>query len=252
MALSWTMDKIGPLARTVDDCQTVLAAMAGSDPADPTTLLARPFRSDERRTGFRFAELRGAAARVEPEVAANFRAAVDILATLGDVEEIDLPDLPYEEATAIVIQAEAAAAFEEFIESGNVRRLAAPEDRYGLLDGLTVPAVDYLRALRVRRVAGRALDAAIAPFDAIVAPTQPNVAPPIDEPFEPFAEGSAAPSLGGPGNLCGLPAITVPNGVGRLGLPTGLELMGRAGADGTVLATAAAFERAHAARSLTA
>ena len=245
MALSWTMDKIGPLARSVAASRTVLAAIAGADPADRTTLLARPFRPDERRAGFRFALLRGAAAGVEPEVAANFQASLDLLATLGDVEEIDLPDLPYDEAAAIVIQAEAAAAFEELIEAGEPRRLTAPEDRYGLLEGLTVPAVDYLRALRVRRVAGRALDAALAPYDAIVAPTQPRVAPPLAEPFDAWAEGSETRSLGGAGNLCGLPAVTVPNGTGSLGLPTGLELMGRAGADGTVLAAAEAFERAH-------
>jgi aspartyl-tRNA(Asn)/glutamyl-tRNA(Gln) amidotransferase subunit A len=248
MALSWTMDKIGPLALTADDCRSVLVAVAGADPEDPTTLLARPIQPDERRSGFRFAVLRGATEGVEPEVAANFRASVDLLSAFGDIEEIDLPDLPYDEAAAVVIQAEAAAAFEEFIASGAARRLTAPEDRYGLLDGLTLPAVDYLRALRVRRVAGRALDATLVPFDAVVAPTQPKVAPPLAEQFDSFAEGSETRSLGAAGNLCGLPAATVPNGAGRLGLPTGLELMGRAGSDGTVLAAAAAFERALADR----
>ena len=249
MALSWSMDKVGPLARTIDDARTVLAAIAGPDPADPTTLLARPLRGDGRRAGFRFAVLRGAAEGIEPEVAANFHAAVETLATLGCIDEIDLPEFPYDAAAAVIVQAEAAAAFEEFIASGAARQLSAPEDRYGLLDGLTVPAVDYLRALRIRRLAGRALDTTLASFDAVVAPTQPGVAPPIDESFGSFAEGAedaSVPSLGAAGNLCGLPAVTVPNGVGKLGLPTGLEFMGRAGADGTLLAAAAAFERAWA------
>ena len=110
-----------------------------------------------------------------------------------------------------------------------------------------MPAVDYLRALRIRRLAGRALDTVLASFDVVVAPTQPGVAPPIDEQFGSYAEGigaAAVRSLGAAGNLCGLPAVTVPNGVGKLGLPTGLEFMGRASADGTLLAAAAAFERA--------
>ena len=247
MALSWTMDKIGPLARGVADCRSILAAIAGPDPADPTTLLARPMQPDERRGGFRFAALADAAANVEPEVAANFARSLSILASLGTVTEVALPDLPYDEAATIVIEAEAAAAFEEFIVAGESRQLSAPEDRFGLLEGLTIPAVDYLRALRVRRVAGWAVDALLAPYDAIVAPTEAKVAPGISESIDAYFEGSGAASLSACGNLCGLPAVSVPNGTGRLGLPTGLEFMGRAGADGTAVAAAEAFDRALAA-----
>jgi aspartyl-tRNA(Asn)/glutamyl-tRNA(Gln) amidotransferase subunit A len=182
-----------------------------------------------------------------PRWPANFRAAVETLATLGSVDEIDLPEFPYEAAATVVIQAEAAGRVRGVHRVGAARQLSAPEDRYGLLDGLALPAVDYLRALRIRRLAGRALDTVLSSFDVVVAPTQPGVAPPIDEQFGSYAEGAddaTVRSLGAAGNLCGLPAVTVPNGVGKLGLPTGLEFMGRASADGTLLAAAAAFERA--------
>ncbi len=249
MALSWSMDKIGPLARSARDCAVVLAAIAGPDPSLPPGAPSDggprfpPSDGAAPASGFRVAILRGAADGAQPAVAANLAAALEVLREFATLEDVTLPDLPFAEAASIVIIAEGAAAFEDMIERGEVARLTAPEDRVGLLNGLALPAVDYLRALRIRRVAGRALDALLAPFDAVVAPTLLKVAPPLEMGLnEYFADQGDAPRLGAAGNLCGLPAVTVPSGFGERGLPTGLELMGRAFAEDRILAVADAFQ----------
>ncbi|CAN5725307.1 N/A [soil metagenome] len=242
MALSWTMDKIGPICRTAEDCSIALAVISGHDPEDPTTRQGWFEAGKSKREGYRFAVLENAAVDAQPAVRANFEASLEALESIGSLRPVSLPELPWDAAASLVVISEAASAFEEFILSDSAQELSAPEDRVGLLHGLTVPAVDYLRALRVRRIGSRALDDVLTGFDAIVAPTLPIVATPIDESFESWFAASRGPSLGGAGNLCGLPAITVPNGFGDRGLPTGLEFMGRAYDDGLVLGAAMRFQ----------
>lgn len=242
MALSWSMDKLGPMAHSAADCAVVLAAIAGHDPADPTSSV-RPFvPALDPAAGWRFAVLRGAAESAEPAVRENFMASLDVLAELGTLTEVDLPELPFNAAAQLVIIAEGAAAFEDLIDAGRTSELTAPEDRHGLLDGSVLPTVDYLRALRVRQLGGRALDALLAPFDAIVSPTLRQVASRLTARFSDDDAEDSGPSIDGAGNLCGLPAITVPNGFGERDLPTGLMFTGRAYADATILAAAQAFQ----------
>ena len=248
MALSWTMDKIGPMARSADDCGLVLAAIADPDSAGsargdrPPALGASTQVVSAPAGGFRFGVLRAAVAAADPAVAANAEAALAVLAEVGTLVDVELPDFPYAAAASVIVLAEAAAAFEDFIADGLAAGLAAPEDRVGLLDAQTLPAVDYLRALRLRRLAGCALDALLARYDAIVAPTLLFVAPPLSAPFASYFGRDAGPSLGAAGNLCGLPAITVPTGFGDRGLPTGLELMGRAFGEDRLLDAARAYQ----------
>ena len=134
MALSWTMDKLGPLARTAEDCGLVLAAIAGPDPADPSALdqrFAFPDRSSERKR-YRLGILRGTLEKTQPEVRRNFEESLHVLRDFADVEnELELPDYPYDAMASIVIDAEAASAFEPLFESGRITELTAPEDRIG-------------------------------------------------------------------------------------------------------------------------
>lgn len=243
MALSWTMDKIGPLARTAEECALVLAAMAGPDPVEPTTAASSPFAPPaDQADGFRFAVLKDGTEQAQPEIQANFEASLAELRAIGSLEEVALPDLPFDAAASVVINVEAASAFEEFNRDGHSAGLAAPEDRCGLFHAFAIPAVDYLRALRIRRLGSRQLEALLAAFDAIVAPTHLSVAPPIDQPFKPFFARHQGPRLGAAGNLCGVPSITVPNGFGERGLPTGIEFMGRAWGEDRVVAAAMALQ----------
>lgn len=236
MALSWSMDKIGPITRTVDDGAMVLDAIIETDGEDPTQ---HPM---SRNSDVRFAVLHGSTASAQPAVISNFENAVSVLRSIGNVDTIALPEFPYAAAASIIILAESASAFESFLDAGGAAELTASEDRYSLLPALTLPAVDYLRAVRMRRVAGRALDDSLAPYDAVVAPTVPVVAGPIDATFGSYFGSSAGPTLGAAGNLCGLPSVTVPNGFGEHGLPTGIEFMGRAFSDDRVIAAARAYQ----------
>jgi len=245
MALSWTLDKLGPMCRSAEDCGLVLAAIAGHDPADPSSShrdYAWPPAS-RRASGFRFGVLSDATTGTQPEVRANFEASLAVLEEIGTVEVVSLPDLPYNDVASIIIQGELAAAFEELMTSGDVRQLTAPEDRVNGLAALALPAHVYIRALRVRRLIGRAMDALTAGYDALVAPTLPTVASPIDQPFDRYFDRSNRPALGAAANVAGLPGIAVPNGFGERGLPTSLTLVGRAWGENDVLAAASAYQQ---------
>jgi aspartyl-tRNA(Asn)/glutamyl-tRNA(Gln) amidotransferase subunit A len=261
MALSWTMDKLGPMCRSADDCGLVLAAIAGPDPRDALTATApfayegahvatrasAPDRSSRRMT---IGVLRDATLGVQPEIAANFEATLEVLrgfATL--VPDVQLPDLPFNAAAETIVAAECASAFEELIESGRVRELTAPEDRWGGYAQTAVLAKDYLKALRLRGPMAAAVDAALAPYDCVVSPTTDTVSYPVDRPFAqawppvPMPDGARPVPLGGAANLVGLPGIAVPNGFGREGLPTSVLFTGRAFDEHRILAAAVELQR---------
>jgi aspartyl-tRNA(Asn)/glutamyl-tRNA(Gln) amidotransferase subunit A len=239
MALSWTMDKLGPLARTAEDCGLVLAAIAGPDPEDPSAMdrpFAFPDKSAERKR-YRLGIVKGTVEKTQPEVRRNFEESVRVLRDFAEVEEgLELPGYPYDEMASIVIDAEAASAFEPLVESGRITELTAPEDRIGGYSGQVVLAKDYIRALRVRRPAAAALDALLSRVDAIVAPTLPTVAWPIDAAFDKvYPDYPGGASIGGAANLCGVPGLFLMNGTGESGLPTSLQLTGRALGEGVLL-----------------
>lgn len=245
MALSWTMDKLGPLARTADDCGLVLAAMAGPDALDPTTLPERfTWPSSHVPLRFRLGILKGSRDKTQPEVLRNFEDSLSVLRGFAEiVEEVALPDYPYDAAAGTIIDAEAASAFEPLFQSGRIRELTAPEDRIGGYAGQVVLAKDYLRALRVRRPASEALQSVLSGFDAIISPTLPTVAWPIDRPFDQAYPGySGGTSIGGAANLAGMPGLFLMNGTGEGGLPTSLQFTGPAHGEAALLALGIRFQ----------
>ena len=255
MALSWTMDKLGPMCRTADDCGLVLQVIAGADERDPFAV-ARPYAYDGARTSRAGAKrpvlgiLKNATVGVQPEVAANFQASLRVLeqwATL--VPDVDFPDHPYNDAAEVIINAECASAFEDLLESGKVQQLRAAEDRWGGYPGTVVFAKDYLKALRLRQVMTAALDTALAPYDAVVAPTLETVSFPIAKAFDQawpavdVPDGTRVVPLGGAANIVGLPGVAVPNGFGREGLPTSIVFTASRFGENSVLAAAAEYQR---------
>ncbi len=250
MALSWTLDKLGPLARGAEDCALVLAAIAGPDPEDPTT--GETFRYRERssrRRRFRVGVLRHAAAGAEPEVEARFAEALSVLRDVADLDEdVPFPELPYREAVSLIVAAEGASALREIVESGKVRQLRDPADRLGGYAILATRAVDYIDAMRARVRMRKELDALLAGYDAVVAPTRGGVAPPIGRDFDAAAPGAPAATAPRPpatipaGNLAGLPALALPMGFGRDGLPVSLQLLGRAFSEETLVAIGSAYQ----------
>jgi Asp-tRNA(Asn)/Glu-tRNA(Gln) amidotransferase A subunit family amidase len=246
MALSWTMDKLGPLARTAEDCGLILSVIAGPDPLDPTTL-SEPFAaiqpsSSQKR--IRVGVLRGTRDKTQPEVVKNFERSLTVLKDYADViDDLELPDLPFDEAASIIIDAEAASAFEPLFESGRITDLTAPEDRLGGYAGQVLLAKDYLRALRVRRPASVALDKLLSGVDAVAAPALPTVAWPIDTPFDKvYPSYPGGTNISGAANLCGVPGLFMMNGTGEAGLPTSLQLTGRAGTERALLSAGMQYQ----------
>ena len=242
MALCWTLDKLGPLALTANDCGLVLEAIAGPDSADPTAS-ERPYRyevADRRR--FRFGVIPGVTDGCEEAVTANFRRSLDELRKIGTVEEVALPDLPYEQITRTILQVEAVSAFEDLIESGRIAELTAPEDRFTPYAREAILAHDYLKAVRLRGVMAREIDRVISGYDALVAPGRINEAPRLGQEFRSGIRATAKDVTGAVGNGAGLPAVCVPNGVGARGLPTSLQFMGRAWEENRVLDAARAYQ----------
>ena len=246
MALCWTLDKLGPMGRTADDCAIVLAAIAGRDPQDESTV-AREFAYERRAEAgkpLRVAVPKGVVEKVQPEVRANFDKALETLK--GSIEvtrDVEWPDLPWGPAVSAIVGAEGASAFLELIESGRVKELKCPKDRHGGYGGTLIPAVDYLQAMRLRRPMKRALAKLFASFDVVASPTRATVAYPADKNFEDVYPGiSGGPALIPAGNLCGLPALAMPNGFGENGLPTSLAFMGPAFSERDLVRLGNAFQ----------
>ncbi len=243
MALSWTMDKIGPMARSAEDCALVLQVIAGADPNDPSTLGQPPFRyrfSQWRRQRFTLGLLPTDFSHASDAQKA-FEEALRVFRQRGDtLREVKLPDYPFNAAAEVIITAEGAAAFENLIRSQRLYELRDASQIAGLLSGLALPAVDYLRAMRVRQRAIRAVAALFEEVDALIAPTLLQGALPIDKSFN-----ETWVHMGGNGgfaNLAGLPSISVPMGFTADGLPLGLEIIGGAYEEAKILALAQIFQ----------
>jgi aspartyl-tRNA(Asn)/glutamyl-tRNA(Gln) amidotransferase subunit A len=151
--------------------------------------------------------------------------------------DVEWPDFPWGPAVGSIVGAEGASAFLDLIESGGLTKLKCPRDRWAGYGGTAVTAVDYLQAMRLRGPMKEAVNALFERFDAIAAPTRSTVAYPADVDFQQAWPGfSAGPPLIPAGNLCGLPALCLPTGLGAEGLPTSLSLLGAAFDEATLVA----------------
>lgn len=246
MALSFTLDKIGPLGRTADDCGLVLATIAGPDPEDesaanvPFAYRANPV-PDER---FKLAILKETDRKPQPEVQENYEATLDFYRKIATIDEIQLPNYPYASVASTILFAEMGAAFEGLITTGQVWEMTAPEDHFGAHAAMLIPAKDYINAFRIRRKIQRALDELLAPYDALILPTLATVAPPNDRDFRDYQGAFRGSQIDGAGNAAGIPSLTIPSGFGDRGLPTAVQFVGRAFSEGRLIEVAAAYQRA--------
>jgi aspartyl-tRNA(Asn)/glutamyl-tRNA(Gln) amidotransferase subunit A len=243
MVLSWSLDKIGPLCLSPDDCGLVLEAIAGPDAADPSTT-DRPFRyePDPPPRRFRLGVIGGVADGAEAETRRNFEAALKTLEAVATIEEVRVPALPYEEIARTILFGELASAFEDLIETGQIGGLTAPEDRFTPYSRVGVLAKDYIRALRLRGVIATEIDRAMRAFDAWLGPSRPVPPTRLDEEFPSAIRGATRDLMGAIGNVAGLPAISVPDGFTEHGVPTGIQFMGRAYDENVIIAAASAYQ----------
>ena len=243
MPLAWSLDKPGPMALTADDCGLVLDAIAGFDGDDPTTT-GRTFSYAPAAPGrrFRLALPDGATDDAEPAVRDNFAAALSVLKQIADIEPVALPDYPYGAVISAILMSESSAIFAELARSGRTAEMTAPEDRHGIYARGTTLASDYLRALRIRKLLARDLDALLSRYDAVVAPSNPGVAPALDAAWPRSSKRRARCPIAAAGNCAGLPAITVPSGFSEAELPTGIQFVGRVYDEHVILAVATAYQ----------
>jgi aspartyl-tRNA(Asn)/glutamyl-tRNA(Gln) amidotransferase subunit A len=242
MALSWTMDKLGPMARSAEDCETVLGAIAGHDPKDAWSS-SEPVTSSGTQGGAP-GELRVAFVApeqgTEPEIAKAYERAIDDLRKTGVApREVKLPQLPFEAVAGVIITAEATAAFEDMFRDGRVRQLADKGAPLAAAQARAITGTDLVKALRIRTVCQRAMAEFFEGWDLLLAPGEPMTAFAADASF---ADVSWSDPVGAMGNLCGLPGIAVPCGFGRGQLPASLSIVGGAFEDFQVLALARAYQ----------
>jgi len=251
MSLSWTLDKIGPICRSAEDCALVLHVIAGPDTADPGSA-GRSFsyspqfarKPSDVTIGYApvdFNEWAG------PAMRAGLQEALRAVKALGfQTKEVELPDFPYGATVGMIIAGEAGSIFEDFIRSGKVDQLADPSQIAGLKASLEVPAVDYLRAMRVRTLIQEAFRTLFLDVDMLLAPalldTAPNASEPLDSPRTgPTPSSRGLSGLIPAGNLAGLPALSLPCGFAD-GLPIAISLVGRPFYENQILAAGSAFQ----------
>ncbi len=244
MALSYSMDKIGPMARSAEDCGAILGVLAGHDAADRHSLPEEEarFTYDRKSRALRIGRVTNAwGTSMQPEIARVTDAAFATLRDAGaTIVDVQLPDGPWEMAAAVTIQVEGASAFDDFIESGRVGELTDPGSRIGGYISKTISGADYHRAQRLRAVLQQKIDAMFDDVDVLAAASLPIVATPIEANLE--TDFAFSDPLGGIGNACGLPAISVPSGFTAKNLPVGIQFVGRAMEDDTVVAAARMFQ----------
>ena len=240
MALSWSMDKLGPMCRTVEDCAVVFHAISGSDGRDPT-VVDRPFAwtGDMDLNGLRIGYVSSAFEAApegdnEEELALasesrdNDLATLEVLRSLGlTMDPMELPAMPVD-ALSFILSAEAATAFDDLTRSGKDDQLVRQIEQAWPNEfrmARTIPAVEYLQANRVRTLLMRDMARIMEDIDVYV-----------------------CPSFGGDNllltNLTGHPAVVVPNGFTDNGSPTSITFTGRLYGEAETLAVAQAYQEA--------
>lgn len=246
--LAWSYDHVGPMARSVADAAAVLAAIAGYDPEDLTSQ-AVPLANYSAALESKTSALRLGVARefffagLEAEIASAVEAALAVLAGLvREVREVSVPV----DADRTAMTAEAWAYHAPLVAEHS--ELYQPETLRRIRTGSEVSAAAYIakhgELERMRREAGRIF----SDLDLVVTPTVP-IPPPSFEELEKNPQELRPRELvllrnTRPFNVLGLPAISLPCGFTKAGLPVGLQIAGPAGGEAAVLSLAHAYERA--------
>ncbi len=257
MAIAYSMDKLGPMARTADDCALVLSVIAGHDPLDHDSVPsdALPFAYQDTQpeggTPLRIGRLTNVYSKVDPEAEKAVDQACKVFESAGaTVERCEFPDGPFEEAAELTILMEAASAFEHLIQSGDCSHLVDPVGRVNGYASEQFSAPDYLHVQRVRPMLQRLADGMFDRYSVLISATEPTAAQPLlakDPDEDQAAKGPRKFSMDrrapdGVSSLCGLPAISVPCGFSQKQLPFGMQIMGRALNDAVVLRAAKLYQ----------
>jgi aspartyl-tRNA(Asn)/glutamyl-tRNA(Gln) amidotransferase subunit A len=253
MALSWTLDKLGPFARSAEDCGLILQVIAGKDAQDPgsagksfyyTPQYSRPIK--DLKIGYApidFAEY------ADPATRPAFNEAIGVLKSLGaQLTETKLPNFPYAPCLSTILSGEMGSIFESLISSGKVDQLADKPQIAGLKASLELPAKDYLKAMRIRRLIQDEVSKLFGQYDVLLAPGRTTIASKLDQPLDRAPAGAAPPpndpgfrSIIQMGNLAGLPALVLPCGMAE-NMPVAIQLVGVPFSENALLAIGREFQ----------
>lgn len=247
LPLSWSLDHCGPLTRTVEDAAIVMNAIMGHDGADPASsgrvMPDLTVALDDRVNGLRIGLLQEyLGENVQPEVATAVRTALASLEGLGvSVGDLSVPEVEMRAGAVFgILYSEAAAIHERWLKTNRADYGADVLER--LSQGERLTATQYLRGQQARRVLMDRFRTVFESVDVIATPTTAIVAPTIPDSRGPVARGQL---LGFTQlfNILGLPAVSVPCGFSRNGLPIGLQLVGRPFEEATLLRVAHVYEQ---------
>jgi len=234
MALSWSMDKTGPMCRCVEDCALVLNAIQGADNLDLAAVDV-PFNWDATLDvrKLRVAYLKAAFenTRQTPQVEANDRAALDKIRSLGiELAEFKLPENPKLDPSAI-LNAEGISALRDPVET-HPDQLARPDRIAGQNAYRLYPAADYVNANRARMLLMQEMDKLMTKIDVYLLPYD----------YADYTPNPVADRSTGITNLTGQPSVTLPHGFDEKGHPTGLTFIGKLFGEAQMLALAKAYQ----------
>jgi aspartyl-tRNA(Asn)/glutamyl-tRNA(Gln) amidotransferase subunit A len=257
MAIAYSMDKLGPMARTADDCAIVLTVLAGHDPLDHDSISSSEigfvYQDTEpvQNSPLRIGRLTNVYDKLDPDADKAVDEACRVFEKAGaTVESCEFPDGPFEEAAELTILMEAASAFDHLIHTGKCKDLTDPLGQINGYASEQFSVTDYLHVQRVRTILQRTADAMFDRYSVLISPAQPTTAQPLraKDPDDP-AVADAPKKLhldrrapDGVSSLCGLPAISVPCGFSKNHLPYGMQIMGRALNDAVVLKAARLYQ----------
>lgn len=253
--ISWSLDHIGPMARSVEDIALALSILAGYDERDPTSG-RQPVPDYQHALS---ADLDGVRVGVprdwffticDPEIAQAAHSAADVMSALGaEVRSVSLPLLNELDTVRLgrdIIDAESASLHEENLER---RDEYSQEFRSHLLNGHFISAPDYLRALRLRQIVQKAFSEVFRNVDVLLTPGAVGVAPLRRDPVltiggirYPWMDVIMRTST--PFNVTGLPALVTPSGINRKGLPMSIQIIGQPYDETSCLRAAHAYQTA--------
>ncbi|MDA1189303.1 MAG: amidase [Chloroflexi bacterium] len=256
MTVTWSMDTIGPMTRTVEDTALMLQAIAGHDPKDRHSYNSPvpDYASDMKKgvKGLRVGVIKELveAEQVEPDVAKATQQAIATLKDLGAVvENVSLPMVQHSGPIHWVIcYSEFATTYRDIIRT-RAKELTHMV-RIAVLGGGILPAQSYYKALMLREMLRREMLAAFDKFDVLVCPTMPSGAMPRAKSLKTTGKDMVSSWVTGPVRMtapfshANVPALSVPSGMTSDGLPIGFQIAGRPLDESSVLRAGYAFEQA--------
>jgi len=228
MSLSWSMDKVGPMARSAEDCAIVYSIITGRDPKDPTTTdYPDGFEPKKDIKSLRIGYLKKDIEKDTSKSKSNLEKAITTFKNMGlTLTEVELPkDVPYN-SFDIILRAEAGAFFDNLVRSGDVDQMVEQDQKSranSLRQARFIPAVEYLQANRHRQVLIEKMDTIMQEYDVLISPTFGNRQLVIT-------------------NLTGHPVISIPTGLDEEKHPTSITLVGNLYDEASILLLAKAFQ----------